>query len=265
MLAALRAYDTVRDPAAIRSWLFSIAARKAVDAHRGRARAPEPTADLEELAGAEDAPPRDDAIWREVRSLPDKQRSAVTLRYLADLSHAEIAEVMGTSEDAARRNVFEGLRRLRAGIDPPRSGGRRPRSASPSRQLGPRRRGRSRSRSAMRPATKAAAGLLPRRCPAGAPRPRRCPGGRPGGLDRLRALARRSAAARARAGQLARVAGPLRGEPGSWRSSWLEEAETPRSARRARRAARRRALHRLARGRERQRGVDRSRRSSSAM
>ena len=118
MLAALRAYDTVRDPGAIRSWLFSIAARKAVDAHRGRARSPEPTADLEELASAEDAPPRDDAIWREVRSLPDKQRSAVTLRYLADLSHAEIAEVMGTSEDAARRNVFEGLRRLRAGIDP---------------------------------------------------------------------------------------------------------------------------------------------------
>jgi DNA-directed RNA polymerase specialized sigma24 family protein len=37
----------------------------------------------------------------------------VTLRYLADLSHREVAEVMGTSEDAARRNVFEGLRRLR--------------------------------------------------------------------------------------------------------------------------------------------------------
>jgi DNA-directed RNA polymerase specialized sigma24 family protein len=37
----------------------------------------------------------------------------VTLRYLADLSHREIAEVMETSEDAARRNVFEGLRRLR--------------------------------------------------------------------------------------------------------------------------------------------------------
>ncbi len=52
-------------------------------------------------------------IWRLVRSLPGKQRSAVTLRYLADLSHREIAEVMETSEDAARRNVFEGLRRLR--------------------------------------------------------------------------------------------------------------------------------------------------------
>ena len=56
---------------------------------------------------------RTTAIWHRVRSLPGKQRSAVALRYLADLSHREIAEVMGTSEDAARRNVFEGLRRLR--------------------------------------------------------------------------------------------------------------------------------------------------------
>ena len=44
-----------------------------------------------------------------VRALPDKQRQAVALRFLADLSHAEIAEAMGTSEPAARRNVFEGL------------------------------------------------------------------------------------------------------------------------------------------------------------
>jgi RNA polymerase sigma factor (sigma-70 family) len=113
MLAALRAYDRVRDARAIRSWLFAIAARKAVDAHRARARSPEPVADLGVLARAEDAELREDGIWREVRSLPEKQRTAVALRYLADLSHGEIAEIMGTSEDAARRNVFEGLKRLR--------------------------------------------------------------------------------------------------------------------------------------------------------
>ena len=122
MLAALRAYDQVRDAAAIRSWLFSIAARKAVDAHRRRASSPESVGDLEQTAGAEDAPVRDDGIWREVRSLPAKQRSAVTLRYLGDLSHAEIAEVMGTSEAAARRNVFEGLERLRELVGPTTEG-----------------------------------------------------------------------------------------------------------------------------------------------
>ena len=113
MLAALRAYDEVRDPTAIRSWLFSIAARKAVDSHRQRARAPVPVPDPEPPAATDSAEPPDDGIWHQVRSLPGKQRTAVTLRYLADLSHREIAEVMRTSEDAARRNVFEGLRRLR--------------------------------------------------------------------------------------------------------------------------------------------------------
>jgi RNA polymerase sigma factor (sigma-70 family) len=113
MLAALRAYDAVRDAAAIRSWLFSIAARKAVDAHRSSASAPEPVADLEPAPIDNDVPLRDDSIWHQVRSLPGKQRTAVTLRYLADLSHREIAEVMQTSEAAARRNVFEGLTRLR--------------------------------------------------------------------------------------------------------------------------------------------------------
>jgi hypothetical protein len=35
------------------------------------------------------------------------------LRYMADLSHGDIAEALGTTAHAARRNVFEGLTRLR--------------------------------------------------------------------------------------------------------------------------------------------------------
>ncbi len=118
MLAALRAYDAVRDPASLRSWLFSIAARKAIDSHRERARSPHPTADPEPLDTAEDAGVTDGAIWEHVRRLPEKQREAVALRYLGSLSHREIAQVMKTSEAAARRNVFEGLNRLRAHFEP---------------------------------------------------------------------------------------------------------------------------------------------------
>ncbi len=118
MLAALRAYDTVRDPGAVRAWLFSIAARKAIDVHRARARAPEPVPDVAAVAGSAEPAPRDDALWARVRALPDKQRQAVGLRFLGDLSHAEIALVMATSEPAARRNVFEGLKRLREELGP---------------------------------------------------------------------------------------------------------------------------------------------------
>lgn len=118
MLAALRAYPGVRDPAAVRSWLFSIASRKAVDLHRERARAPQPSADPEALApAAPPGAPSEERLWARVRALPAKQREALSLRYLADLSHKEIAEIMGTTDAAARRSVFEGLARLRRELD----------------------------------------------------------------------------------------------------------------------------------------------------
>ena len=119
MLAALRAYGSVRDPGALRAWLFSIAARKALDCHRARARAPQAVADPEPLAAAERPAPREPALWARVRRLPAKQREAVTLRFLADLSHREIGAVMETTGEAARRNVFEGLARLRRELERP--------------------------------------------------------------------------------------------------------------------------------------------------
>ena len=113
MLAALRAYGAVREVGAMRSWLYSIAARKVIDGHRAGVKAPQPVADPEALVAVKDAPFPDPALWRLVADLPDKQRQAVTLRYCGDLSHREIAAVMETTEAAARRNVFEGLSRLR--------------------------------------------------------------------------------------------------------------------------------------------------------
>jgi RNA polymerase sigma factor (sigma-70 family) len=118
MLAALRSYDQVKDPDAILGWLFAIAARKSVDLYRQRMRAPAPVADPEGLAstGQVDPSGRDElpdrGIWELVGTLPRKQRQAVTLRYLGDLTNGEIAQVMQTSVEAARRSVFEGLRRL---------------------------------------------------------------------------------------------------------------------------------------------------------
>jgi RNA polymerase sigma factor (sigma-70 family) len=118
MLSALRAYDQVRDPGAIRSWLFSIASRKAVDAHRARARGPEPRAEVEPLPIMDEPDLSDGSLWQRVQGLPPKQRQAVSLRYVADLSHREIAVVMQTSEAAARRNVYEALVHLRAHVEP---------------------------------------------------------------------------------------------------------------------------------------------------
>ena len=111
-IAALRAYGQVAEPASLRSWIFTIAHRKAIDHHRARARRPVPVPDLREAAG--DPPLEvDGELWDHVHTLPARQRAAVLLRYAGDLPHRQIGEVIGCSEEAARRSVHEGLGKLR--------------------------------------------------------------------------------------------------------------------------------------------------------
>ena len=52
-------------------------------------------------------------LWEAVGQLPARQRSAVVLRYVADLPHRDIAVAIGCSEEAARRSLHEGLTKLR--------------------------------------------------------------------------------------------------------------------------------------------------------
>jgi RNA polymerase sigma factor (sigma-70 family) len=111
-LAALRAYPGLREDSNLRGWLITIAHRKAIDFHRARGRQPIPVAEVAEQA-VEGPEPVDDGVWLAVGALPPKQRAAVTLRYAADLPHAEIAAALGCSPDAARRSLHEGLKRLR--------------------------------------------------------------------------------------------------------------------------------------------------------
>ena len=60
------------------------------------------------------APAPDRAVWSAVAALPPRQRAAVTLRYVGDLSHREIAAAIGCSEEASRRSLHEGLETLRS-------------------------------------------------------------------------------------------------------------------------------------------------------
>lgn len=111
-LAALRAYPRLRSQQNLRAWVFRIAERKAIDAHRARRRRPQPQERLPD-AGREDRPATDPAMWSGVRSLPAKQRASVILRYVADLSYADIGAATGSSEEAARQNARAGLAKLR--------------------------------------------------------------------------------------------------------------------------------------------------------
>ncbi len=117
-ISALRAYPRLRERSNLRGWILTVAHRKALDSLRASRRRAEPVGDALERVAAEDvvAPAAADGlpeIWAVVRALPSKQRTAIALRFLAGSSHAEIAAVMECSEEAARRNVHEGLKRLR--------------------------------------------------------------------------------------------------------------------------------------------------------
>jgi RNA polymerase sigma factor (sigma-70 family) len=113
-IAAMRAYSRM-DGRYPRAWVMTIARRKAIDHHRARARRPEPRDELPEIPVDDELPDRE--IWRAVGGLPDGQRAAVALRYAADLSYADIGAALGTSEEAARRRVADGLKSLRNTID----------------------------------------------------------------------------------------------------------------------------------------------------
>jgi RNA polymerase sigma factor (sigma-70 family) len=110
-MAALRNYESL-DGANPRAWVMTIARNKAIDHHRARARRAVPKGDLPDIPAPSPAD-HDPELWAAVAELPEKQRTAVALRYAADLRYREVGAAMETSEEAARRNVHEGLRKLR--------------------------------------------------------------------------------------------------------------------------------------------------------
>jgi RNA polymerase sigma factor (sigma-70 family) len=112
-LKALRAYPELREGDRLRAWVLTIARRTAIDAIRARGRRAEPVAEPE-ARGDDGVPlPADPTLWAAVRALPPKQRTAVALHYVGELDYAEVGRAMETSEEAARRSAFEGMRRLR--------------------------------------------------------------------------------------------------------------------------------------------------------
>ena len=119
-IAALHSYPRLRHARNLRSWLLTIAHRKAIDHHRAGSRRALPSGDAEQVGGGiatEDGSlagvAQDGELWKLVSALPPKQRSAVVLRFATDMGYRRIGDVLDCSEAAARRNVHEGLEKLR--------------------------------------------------------------------------------------------------------------------------------------------------------
>lgn len=112
-LAALEAYPRLRQDSDVKSWLVTIAHRKAIDILRRQAKHALPVRDVPEWAGGAEPALPDEQLWAAVRELPPKQRHAVAYHYVADLAYADVAAIMGTSEAAARRSAADGIKALR--------------------------------------------------------------------------------------------------------------------------------------------------------
>ncbi|HVE99308.1 MAG TPA: SigE family RNA polymerase sigma factor [Mycobacteriales bacterium] len=98
------------------AWVYVVAlnaARRSFRDERLAARADPGTVDREVEGDVTDAV----TLRALLAELPPRQRAAVVLRYLADLSVAETADAMGCAEGTVKSAVHAALRHLRADLD----------------------------------------------------------------------------------------------------------------------------------------------------
>ena len=116
LIAALDRGSSLRDGMALRRWLLKIATNLALGRQRRFRRvtwlqvmpdSPAPAIDVAEHV----------ALVQGLAALPIRSRAAVVLHYYADLPVAEVAAVMGTSQNTVKSQLRTGLARLRESLD----------------------------------------------------------------------------------------------------------------------------------------------------
>ena len=125
-LRAYRAYPRLDPQSDVRPWLYAIATNLCRNRFRDRVRwARLIVPDKEELAAADTIGKNhrfdhDSEGYTAVRirelilGLPTRQREALYLRYFAGLGYGEIATAMECSEDNARANVSQAVKKIKA-------------------------------------------------------------------------------------------------------------------------------------------------------
>jgi RNA polymerase sigma-70 factor (ECF subfamily) len=122
---AFSSLDSFRRESALRTWLFTIARRLVLDRRR-TARRRRDVATLDEASGgaateytaldsiiAEEAEQR---VREAVERLSPTQKEVFTLRVSEGLSYKEIAEIVGTTEGAARVHYHNALRTVKESL-----------------------------------------------------------------------------------------------------------------------------------------------------
>ncbi len=121
---AFAAIDSFRGESAFRTWLFTIARRLVLDRRRSERRsrviATVEEGDAVTSFDALDTMVADESMMRvrrAVAALSQKQREVFTLRLEQGLSYKEIAELVGSTEGAARVHYHNAMRAVKEFLD----------------------------------------------------------------------------------------------------------------------------------------------------
>ena len=119
-LRAFRGLKNFKGGSALGTWLHRIAVNTCLNRLALKTPRTEPIDDAQHIdmrtESASDRLLRDERaakVRAAVARLPKKQRAALILRTYQELSHQEVAEVLGTSVGAAKANVFHALQNLK--------------------------------------------------------------------------------------------------------------------------------------------------------
>ena len=108
---ALRDQDGFRGEGSLEGWVWRIAFRVAIGSKGSRELAVD---ELPEVTFVDES--RDPTLALAVRGLPPQRRLAVFLRYFADLSYAEIGEVLGVAEGTVAATLSQAHSQLGAAL-----------------------------------------------------------------------------------------------------------------------------------------------------
>jgi RNA polymerase sigma-70 factor (ECF subfamily) len=113
-LRAFRHFDRLAPDANHRAWLYRIAYNAFLDDRR-RHRHREVELDERHASpnAGDDARELVAAVLAFVQTLPTKQRAALILRRVEGRQYDEVAQILGCSEDSARANAYQALKKLR--------------------------------------------------------------------------------------------------------------------------------------------------------
>jgi RNA polymerase sigma-70 factor (ECF subfamily) len=123
-LRAFQAFPRLPEGANHRAWLYRIAHRQALNLFRSRrVRKAEPLERARALHDSNGHPESLEetrrlarALGRAIRELTPRQRSALLLKKYEGLSYADVAAVLGSTEENARAHVYQAMKKIRDGL-----------------------------------------------------------------------------------------------------------------------------------------------------